>query len=1028
MLRSCAAWRAAIQAVPALWPQAVLVGSNAHYDIFTNAEGHTTTATAQQAQTHASESNKRLLLRAAGLDALTWRVRVVGGEDQPMLVPALLSVLPGSLRQLTLDVPCCDPLFLLLRRFPQLETISIGERYANGAELGWDGRAAAAILPKLTSLRLEFRGAAELDEDVFNDAPIKQVPAAWPPAMAAATRLSSLELRASWSLEVSQLCAALPALETLSLGLTFHAAWSGGDVDPIEQPGMDAWEHWVYLPPLAPLAGCLTALTLSGAVSLPPDWRQLAVLRELKVYNDTEWAEELDELDDRPWGGFSWDSGSLSSLTALTCLTLSPGAVLPGEQCCTLPLAAMLRTCAAWCAAIQAVPELWPEAELTGPNLDVDELPWFGHTEQPEQHLVADAERAAELAEGAAALDALTWRVRITGCKRQPAWVHALVAALPATMRQLRLEVDCRGPICNLMRHLTALNSLSTDGPGGNGAGVQWQGRGVAAVTPKLASLRLIFRGETRWDYDQYDPAEVDEVPVALPLVMAAAPRLSSLELLATWSTAGVSLLAALPALQELRQVSAACMRCPANEVDEVPVALPLVMAAAPRLSTLELLARWGPHAAPLLAALPALQELRRVLTLYTCTRAQLADALPALAQLPQKFSLALTVHSGGEGLYADPLHRVEVEGWEDWGYPPAMAPLADRLTALMLAGAIRSEVSLRVHRPAAAPLPPHSLPPDWRSLDKLRELRIIHEAAWAAELEVWNGEPWGGFTWGTASLSTLTSLTKLQLSSNAILPDAAMLATAPLLTVVAPEFDKPARVEWMNQLQQLRADIVKVAEGEGFHLGRQRRAGGCPPRMPPLWSALGGSVPPAGVELPAESVAPVPSRTWLCDSRTFKQLQAAGRSKLVISPVGLLASITYTTANVTDMTYTAFIVALSVAFNDNGISMTAGVLWLTIMDVIGSAIYFLDLWMGFQLGIIARWEGRVVIVQNWASSARFYMRRGTFWTDMLACLPIFAQIAVSATGTSDQLLRLIATLRLLRLIRCVVAGQAACI
>ena len=124
-------------------------------------------------------------------------------------------------------------------------------------------------------------------------------------------------------------------------------------------------------------------------------------------------------------------------------------------------------------------------------------------------------------------------------------------------MRQLRLEVDCRGPICNLMRHLTALNSLSTDGPGGNGAKVQWQGPDAAAVPPKLASLRLIFRGETRWDYDQYDPAEVDEVPVALPLVMAAAPRLSSLELLATWSTAGVSLLAALPALQELRQVSA---------------------------------------------------------------------------------------------------------------------------------------------------------------------------------------------------------------------------------------------------------------------------------------------------------------------------------------------------------------------------------------------------------------------------------------------------------------------------------------
>lgn len=71
---------------------------------------------------------------------------------------------------------------------------------------------------------------------------------------------------------------------------------------------------------------------------------------------------------------------------------------------------------------------------------------------------------------------------------------------------------------------------------------------------------------------------------------------------------------------------------------------------------------------------------------------------------------------------------------------------------------------------------------------------------------------------------------------------------------------------------------------------------------------------------------------------------------------------------------------------------------------------------------------GKQLPPADWAASARFYMRRGTFWTDMLACLPIFAQIAVSATGTSDQLLRLIATLRLLRLIRCVVAGQAACI
>lgn len=84
------------------------------------------------------------------------------------------------------------------------------------------------------------------------------------------------------------------------------------------------------------------------------------MLRELKVYNDIEWAEELDELDDRPWGGFSWGSGSLSSLTALTSLTLSPGAVLPGEQCCTLPLCEQTAGCLVqFCTARWLVPAMF---------------------------------------------------------------------------------------------------------------------------------------------------------------------------------------------------------------------------------------------------------------------------------------------------------------------------------------------------------------------------------------------------------------------------------------------------------------------------------------------------------------------------------------------------------------------------------------------------------------------------------------------------------------------------------------------
>ena len=74
--------------------------------------------------------------------------------------------------------------------------------------------------------------------------------------------------------------------------------------------------------------------------------------------------------------------------------------------------------------------------------------------------------------------------------------------------------------------------------------------------------------------------------------------------------------------------------------------------------------------------------------------------------------------------------------------------------------------------------MPPCSLPPDWSSLSKPAELRIMHDAWWAAELHVSDGESWGGFSWGTASLSSLTSLIKLQLSKEAILPGETQMAS----------------------------------------------------------------------------------------------------------------------------------------------------------------------------------------------------------------------------------------------------------
>lgn len=135
----------------------------------------------------------------------------------------------------------------------------------------------------------------------------------------------------------------------------------------------------------------------------------------------------------------------------------------------------------------------------------------------------------------------------------QPALVHAALAALPPTVRQLRLEVDCRGPLCNLLQRVSALQSLRIDGPSGNGAFMRWQGRGCAAVIPKLTELCLIFRGEPQWDWDMFHAPEVRSVPETLPAAFAAATRLTFLELLVDWDDHGAQLLAALPALRQLR-------------------------------------------------------------------------------------------------------------------------------------------------------------------------------------------------------------------------------------------------------------------------------------------------------------------------------------------------------------------------------------------------------------------------------------------------------------------------------------------
>ncbi len=60
------------------------------------------------------------------------------------------------------------------------------------------------------------------------------------------------------------------------------------------------------------------------------------------------------------------------------------------------------------------------------------------------------------------------------------------------------------------------------------------------------------------------------------------------------------------------------------------------------------------------------------------------------------------------------------------------------------------------------------------------------------------------------------------------------------------------------------------------------------------------------------------------------------------------------------DLTYTAFIVALSLAFNNTD-SFSLG--FLGVCDVIGNIVYVIDLILGFQMGVIAKWERRAIVV-----------------------------------------------------------------
>lgn len=256
------------------------------------------------------------------------------------------------------------------------------------------------------------------------------------------------------------------------------------------------------------------------------------------------------------------------------------------QTCCRQ---ALVRTCAAWCTAIEAVPDLWPTAVIAAPS-GLNIYRWRNEAisvDIAEECHDENVREEARVLEAASQLDRLTWRVRLEGGwehVRLPAWIapcncdnicvglriscsdaqrpHLLpsllqavlwcgvLAVLPPTVRELQLDAVCAGPLLTVLRRFRHLRTLSITG---NGARIAWSGSGAASVVPKLTQLCLDYRQRREWQDEYYMEARVLSPPVDVVRCLTGATGLRSLELMVDWSDTVRTLCCSLPALKDLR-------------------------------------------------------------------------------------------------------------------------------------------------------------------------------------------------------------------------------------------------------------------------------------------------------------------------------------------------------------------------------------------------------------------------------------------------------------------------------------------
>ncbi|KAI7842152.1 hypothetical protein COHA_004175 [Chlorella ohadii] len=349
LLQTCTAWCAAIEVAPELWPVSVL-----------------------RVDSSTEDAVRRLFSQARQLGKHVWRVRLkqsahsANGRDsvpaQPYLVPSVLLQLPASVRWLEIAVPCAGSVLAAAHHLRHLRRL---ELTGSAVHVDWEDRHGTHAVHALRTLHLTCQIALQLPggtrvwasgrvmcllRDCGVIAVVSGLCRFWlhmftchslPLTSPISASLDVLKCDASAATSAAATLRCLPGLSALALSI--HACRLTDD-EPLEDRIND-WEVWVQVPPLAPLAAALTELRLVGAVSLPPDWLQLSRLQRLRVQNSSYWAAGLGGAE-RGWQPFSWGTGPLYALKALTSLRVSGDGVLPNAA--LLATAPRLAQLTAW--------------------------------------------------------------------------------------------------------------------------------------------------------------------------------------------------------------------------------------------------------------------------------------------------------------------------------------------------------------------------------------------------------------------------------------------------------------------------------------------------------------------------------------------------------------------------------------------------------------------------------------------------------------------------------------------------------